>query len=121
MWQDKPFFGFGPGTYQFEYGPYQRSYEKTRISTDFGTLRSMPFYMLLGGGLLGAIYVLVNLILAPKIGVAALMSLAIAGQLAAALFLDRFGLFDLVQRELSLGRVSGVILVLVGALMVRML
>jgi len=38
MWQDKPLFGFGPGTYQFEYGRYQRSYEKTRISTDFGTM-----------------------------------------------------------------------------------
>jgi O-antigen ligase len=38
MWKDKPLFGFGPGTYQFEYGPYQRSYEKTRISTDFGNL-----------------------------------------------------------------------------------
>jgi putative inorganic carbon (HCO3(-)) transporter len=37
MWKDKPVFGFGPGTYQFEYGRYQRSYEKTRISTDFGT------------------------------------------------------------------------------------
>ena len=37
MWRDKPVFGFGPGTYQFKYGPYQRSYEKTRISTDFGT------------------------------------------------------------------------------------
>jgi len=37
MWKDKPVFGFGPGTYQFEYAPYQRSYEKTRISTDFGT------------------------------------------------------------------------------------
>ncbi|MGW8315121.1 MAG: O-antigen ligase family protein [Bacteroidales bacterium] len=37
MWKDKPIFGFGPGTYQFEYGRYQRSYEKTRISTDFGT------------------------------------------------------------------------------------
>ncbi|MCP4310993.1 MAG: hypothetical protein GY790_07005 [Bacteroidetes bacterium] len=37
MFKDKPLFGFGPGTYQFEYGRYQRSYEKTRISTDFGT------------------------------------------------------------------------------------
>jgi O-antigen ligase len=37
MWKDRPLFGFGPGTYQFEYGRYQRSYEKTRISTDFGT------------------------------------------------------------------------------------
>lgn len=38
MWKDKPLLGFGPGTYQFEYGRYQRSYEKTRISTDFGTM-----------------------------------------------------------------------------------
>lgn len=38
MWKDKPLFGFGPGTYQFEYGRYQRSYEKTQISTDFGTM-----------------------------------------------------------------------------------
>ena len=38
MWKEKPLFGFGPGTYQFEYGRYQRSYEKTRISTDFGTM-----------------------------------------------------------------------------------
>lgn len=37
MFKDKPLFGHGPGTYQFEYGRYQRSYEKTRISTDFGT------------------------------------------------------------------------------------
>lgn len=37
MWKDKPVFGYGPGTYQFEYGRYQRSFEKTRISTDFGT------------------------------------------------------------------------------------
>jgi O-antigen ligase len=37
MWQDKPVFGFGPGTYQFEYGRYQRSFEKTDISTNFGT------------------------------------------------------------------------------------
>jgi len=81
----------------------------------------MPLYMLLGGGLLGAVYVTVNLVLAPKIGVAAIMALGIAGQLATALFLDRAGLFDLVQRELSVGRVGGAILVLVGALMVRML
>lgn len=36
MWKDKPIFGFGPGTYQFEYGRYQRSWEKTSISTSFG-------------------------------------------------------------------------------------
>jgi len=92
-----------------------------RGSTNLGALQTMPLYMLLGGGLLGAVYVTVNLVLAPKIGVAAIMALGIAGQLVTALLLDRFGMFELMERELSVGRVGGVALVLVGALMVRLL
>ncbi|MDX5319524.1 MAG: O-antigen ligase family protein [Bacteroidota bacterium] len=38
MFQDKPVFGFGPGTYMFQYAPYQLSYQKTVISTNFATL-----------------------------------------------------------------------------------
>ncbi len=37
MWQDKPFFGWGPGTYMFKYAPYQLSSQTTVISTNFGT------------------------------------------------------------------------------------
>ena len=37
MFQDKPILGWGPGTYMFEYAPYQLSHEKTIISTNFGT------------------------------------------------------------------------------------
>lgn len=37
MWQDKPVFGWGPGTYMFMYAPYQLSSQKTVISTNFGT------------------------------------------------------------------------------------
>lgn len=36
MFKEKPFFGWGPGTYQFQYAPYQISTEKTIISTNFG-------------------------------------------------------------------------------------
>ncbi len=36
MFQDKPVFGFGPGTYAFEYAPYQQSKDKTIISTNAG-------------------------------------------------------------------------------------
>jgi O-antigen ligase len=36
MFLDKPIFGWGPGTYMFKYAPYQLSYEKTPISTNFG-------------------------------------------------------------------------------------
>ena len=36
MFDERPFFGWGPGTYMFRYAPYQLSSEKTGISTDFG-------------------------------------------------------------------------------------
>ncbi len=36
MVREKPMFGFGPGTYAFEYAPYQKSTDLTIISTNFG-------------------------------------------------------------------------------------
>ncbi len=36
MFEERPIFGFGPGTYMFQYAPYQMSYDRTIISTDFG-------------------------------------------------------------------------------------
>ncbi|HXB13750.1 MAG TPA: O-antigen ligase family protein [Bacteroidia bacterium] len=36
MFLDKPYMGFGPGTYSFQYAPYQRSYDRTTISTNLG-------------------------------------------------------------------------------------
>lgn len=36
MIKDRPVVGWGPGTYQFEYAPYQKSKYQTIISTDFG-------------------------------------------------------------------------------------
>ncbi len=36
MFKDKPIFGWGPGTYQFQYGAYQLEREKSYISTNAG-------------------------------------------------------------------------------------
>lgn len=38
MFKEKPFFGFGPGTYAFEYARFQRAENLTIISTNFGNL-----------------------------------------------------------------------------------
>lgn len=38
MFHERPFLGWGPGTYQFLYAPFQRSKEKTIISTNAGDL-----------------------------------------------------------------------------------
>ena len=34
MFEDKPFFGWGPGTYMFKYAPYQLTADRTIISTN---------------------------------------------------------------------------------------
>lgn len=36
MWKVKPHFGWGPGTYMFEYAPFQYSYNYTSLSTNNG-------------------------------------------------------------------------------------
>lgn len=36
LFGERPFFGWGPGTYQFVYAPYQMSKEKTIITTNYG-------------------------------------------------------------------------------------
>ncbi|MBP3763187.1 MAG: O-antigen ligase family protein [Bacteroidales bacterium] len=38
MWGERPLFGTGPGTYQFLYGSYQKSYQLSTISTNAGDL-----------------------------------------------------------------------------------
>ncbi len=37
MFKDRPLLGFGPGTYMFQYGRYQKFSEKSIISTNLGT------------------------------------------------------------------------------------
>ena len=36
MFNERPVFGWGPGTYSFEYAPFQHAHEKTIISTNMG-------------------------------------------------------------------------------------
>lgn len=36
MFKERPFFGWGPGTYAFNYAPYQLTNQRTIISTNYG-------------------------------------------------------------------------------------
>ncbi len=37
LWQERPVMGWGPGTYMFQYAPFQKASEKSLISTNAGT------------------------------------------------------------------------------------
>jgi transporter family-2 protein len=71
------------------------------------------------GGLFAAAYLLASLIALPKLGAAAVFALVIAGQLLAALILDSTGAFEVVRIPLSLSRVLGMVIVLLGVILIQ--
>ncbi len=72
MFKERPFFGWGPGTYQFEYAPFQLSKNMTLISTnagDLGNAHSEYIGPLSESGLLGGLFVLAIAIYSLYIGI----------------------------------------------------
>jgi bacterial/archaeal transporter family-2 protein len=83
-----------------------------------GELRALPWYAWTGG-FYGAVFVAVAAFAAPRMGVTYFLMVAIAGQLAMALLLDRLGAFGLARVEITPTRMAGILLVLAGAFLVR--
>jgi transporter family-2 protein len=71
------------------------------------------------GGLLGAVFVVTTAWLAPILGAATLVSVAIAGQVTFALILDHYGLVGFPERSMSAGRAIGAVLLVAGVVMIR--
>lgn len=71
LFQERPLLGWGPGTYQFVYAPYQKSKEKTKISTNAGNMGSVHSEFLgplTEMGILGLVFLILLLIYVFKIG-----------------------------------------------------
>lgn len=86
---------------------------------DAAALGALPWWAWVGG-LLGAFYVTVAVLAAPKLGAGALVAGVIAGQLLAVVVIDHFGWLGFPQRLLTLPRMVGVVLLGAGALLVRL-
>jgi len=68
----------------------------------------------LTGGLLGAFFVTMTIVVVPRLGSASAFAAVIAAQLVTGLMLDHFGLFGLRQISFDFKRGVGVLLLLVG-------
>ena len=71
LFNERPVFGWGPGTYQFVYAPFQMSKEKTIISTnagDGGNAHSEYFGPLAEQGLVGSLLMLTLVIVTVTCG-----------------------------------------------------
>jgi transporter family-2 protein len=80
---------------------------------------STPWWIWVGG-LLGAAYVAISVVLVSRLGAAFAFSLVVLGQMMTALVLDRFGWFGVPVHDLSPGRLIGVACVISGVVLIRM-
>ena len=71
------------------------------------------------GGVFGAIFIGLAIVLVPKLGAAAFIGLLVTGQMLAAVALDHFGWLGLEQRAIDLPRLLGVILLIGGVILIR--
>ena len=72
-----------------------------------------------GGGLFGAIFIALGIVLVPQLGAAAFIAFLIAGQMIASVAFDHFGLFGLSQRSIDFPRILGIALLIGGVVMIR--
>lgn len=78
-------------------------------------------WLFIAGGCLGGAYVTIATMLVPRVGAMATMAFIVTGQLLGGMVIDRLGLLGVAVREISLGRAAGAVLLVAGALMIRML
>jgi bacterial/archaeal transporter family-2 protein len=81
-------------------------------------LGSAPWWIW-SGGVIGAAFIVVTIVLAAKIGATLTLASIIVGQLTAALVVDHYGLFGGTVVRLTPLRLTGVALLLLGVTLIR--
>ncbi|WP_342107510.1 DMT family transporter [Methylobacterium sp. SI9] len=71
------------------------------------------------GGLFGAVFIGLAILLVPKLGAATFFALLVTGQMLASVVFDQIGLLGLVQRPIDLPRLIGVGLLIGGVVLIR--
>jgi bacterial/archaeal transporter family-2 protein len=83
----------------------------------FGDALRSPWWYWVGGGGMGVVVVLTITVVTPRLGAAATIALLIAGQLAMAAAIDRYGWFGVEKVALTWPRVLGLLLLAAGAVL----
>ena len=86
---------------------------KTDLWGNLSAIPSRPWWKLIGG-VLGAIVVITTVLLAPKLGITAMLFFIIVGQLITAATIDHFGLIGMPIREVNITKFIGLIIVAFG-------
>lgn len=86
---------------------------KTDLWAGLTALPQQPWWKLTGGAL-GALVVFTTVLLAPKLGITAMLFFIIIGQLLTAATIDNFGLIGMHVREVNVTKLIGLAIVACG-------
>jgi transporter family-2 protein len=81
-------------------------------------LARAPWWIWLGG-LFGATFIVISIVLTPRLGTALMLASVIVGQLSAALLIDHYGWFGASVIRMSPMRVLGAALLVLGVILLR--
>lgn len=88
--------------------------------------KGMPFnknetrtWWMYTGGILGLIYVYANIALATKAGTAITVVMMLLGSTAGGLVIDTLGLFETTKQKLSLQKIAGLLILIVGVIFIQ--
>ena len=82
------------------------------------TLRHVPAYGYFGGFIVAG-YVISITSLAPRLGVGNAICLVVTGQIVAAVIIDHIGAFGAIVQPLTMGRVIGIVLMIIGVILAK--
>jgi transporter family-2 protein len=71
------------------------------------------------GGLFGAIYIAISILLLPRLGAFTVVALIVIGQLVTSLVFDHFGILNVPCYPITFTRIVGGIFLLAGAVLIR--
>jgi transporter family-2 protein len=71
------------------------------------------------GGVFGVIYIVVAILLIPRLGAATVLALLVTGQLLASILFDHLGLFGLPKQPVDAARIAGAAMLIGGVLLIR--
>lgn len=71
------------------------------------------------GGVFGVIYIVIAILLIPRLGAATVLALLVSGQLLASILFDHFGMFGLPRQPADAARIAGAVMLIGGVLLIR--
>jgi transporter family-2 protein len=84
-----------------------------------GAAMTRTSWMSWTGGIFGAIYIAISILLLPRLGAALVVALIVLGQMLGALAFDHFALLGVPENPISLPRLAGAVLLIAGVILIR--